>query len=118
MRDPPGMSDARWTFNPLPGDADSPAGVTRHARPGHRAGRADGPGALERGDGVAVPGAGSCLFLSPLGLACGLGAPRSLQTLHTVNGLATFPGDPPATLLWGLSSLLTLPVHPKALPNS
>ena len=56
MRDPPGMSDARWTCNPLPGDADSPARVTRPARPRHRAARADGPGALEMGDRAAVPG--------------------------------------------------------------
>lgn len=88
-------------------------GVTRHARPGHRAGRAGGPGALERGDRAAVSRAGSCLFLSPLGPACGLRAPCLLQTPHAANGPATFPGDPPTTLLWGLSSLLTLPAHPQ-----
>lgn len=119
MRDPPGMSDARWTFNPLPGDADSPARSDQACPP--RAQSRQGwwprcPGNGRRGS--SAQGRAAASFLSPPGLACGLRAPCSLQTLHAANGPAIFPRSPPATLLWGLSSLLAPPGHPKTLPNS
>lgn len=119
MRDPPGMSDARWTFNPLPGDADSPARSDQACPP--RAQSRQGwwprcPGNGRRGS--SAQGRAAASFLSPPGLACGLRAPCSLQTLHAANGPAIFPRSPPATLLWGLSSLLAPPGHPTALPNS
>lgn len=119
MRDPPGMSDARWTFNPLPGDADSPARSDQACPPWAQSRQGWWPRCPGNGrQGSSAQGREAASFLSPPGPACGLRAPCSLQTLHAANGPAIFPGSPPATLLWGLLSLLAPPGHPKTLPNS
>ena len=92
--------------------------MTRHARPRHRAARAGGPGALEMGDGAAVPGAGqpppSCpLWARPVGSELrDRYKPRTQQTAQPSSPV------PSRHASLGFLSLLAPPGHPKTLPHS